>query len=328
MAPVQPQEVSPLPGQDEHETLETLFKNVDLSIAEAQARECFHTTGPGRPPRNPLGILRAFIAMRMKAIRSLRKLTRILDVDPRMRRLCLIGDGERGYPRSVLSRFTRLVGAERLRRMIDEKVVMLLRRSGVREVDVVLDASFIKAWSIRHPHDSRKGYSDPDARVGRNGRTYDLGFKHHLSVAHRLILRLASVLAPANENEKRHGPSLVERTKRVLRRAGAVLRSIVADSQYSSERMRRLVGEAVIPYPSNQRRGEDVLRVDRKFRTYGPEGERVEYRKRPAVEAAYAFLKTQYSMTVNKVRGLKKVAVSAHSRTRSSTILFLGSRPM
>ena len=302
--------MNPLLGQDEHETLETLFKNVDLSLAEAQARECFHTTGPGRPLRNPLGLLRAFIVMRMKAVRSLRELARILDVDPRMRRLCLIGDGERGYPRSVLSRFTRLVGADRLQRIIDEKVVMLLRRNGVKEVDAVLDASFIKAWSIRHPRDNQRGYSDPDARVGRNGRTYDLGYKFHVSVDHRLILPLANVLASANENEKRHGPFLVERTKEILRRAGAVLRSIIADSQYSSEKIRKEV-EAVIPYPSNQRRGEDVLRVDRKFRTHGPEGARVEYRKRPAVEAAYAFLKTQYSMAVNKVRGLKKVAVYA-----------------
>ena len=147
--------------------------------------------------------------------------------------------------------------------------------------------------------------------MGRNGRTYDLGYKFHVSVDHRLILPLADVLASANENEKRHGPSLVERTKEVLRRAGAVLRSIVADSQYSSGRMRGLVDEAVIPFMANQRRGEDVLRVDRKFRTHGPEEERVEYRKRSAVEAAYAFLKTQYSMAVNKVRGLKKVAVYA-----------------
>jgi len=75
--------------------------------------------------------------------------------------------------------------------------------------------------------------------------------------------------------------------------------------------MRQKVDEAIIPYPSNQRRGEDVLRVDRKFRTHGPEEERVKYHKRPAVEAAYAFLKTQYGMTVNKVRGLKNVAVYA-----------------
>jgi len=208
-------------GQDEHETLETLFQNVDLSIAETQARECFHTTGPGRPPRSPLGLLRAFIVMRMKEMRSLRELSRTLDVDQRLRRLCLIEDDERSYPRSVLSRFTNLVGAERLRRIIDEKVVMLLRRSDVREVDVVLDASFIKAWSIRHPRDNRRGFSDPDARVGRHGRGYDLGYKLHVSVDHQRVLPLASVLAPANDNEKKHGPTLVERTREVLKRARA-----------------------------------------------------------------------------------------------------------
>jgi len=147
--------------------------------------------------------------------------------------------------------------------------------------------------------------------VGRNGRTYDFGYKLHISIDPCRILPLAGVLAPANENEKRHGPSLIERTKQLLRKAGARLRSLIADSQYSSERMRRLAGEAVIPYPSNQRQGEDVLRVDRKFRTYGPEEQRLKYHKQPSVESAYAFLKTQYGMTVNKVRGLKKVAVYA-----------------
>jgi hypothetical protein len=67
--------------------------------------------------------------------RSLKELSRNLNVDPRLRKLCLIEDDEKGYPRSVLSRFTRLVGAERLRKIIDEKVVMILRRNGVEEVD-------------------------------------------------------------------------------------------------------------------------------------------------------------------------------------------------
>ena len=100
----------------------------------------------------------------MKEMRSLRELTRTLDVDQRIRRICLIEDGERDYPRSVLSRFTTLFGAEKLRRTIDEKVVSLLIRNRVEEVDTVLDASFIKAWSIRHPRDGRIGLSDPDAR--------------------------------------------------------------------------------------------------------------------------------------------------------------------
>jgi hypothetical protein len=69
------------------------------------------------------------------------------------------------------------------------------------------------------------------------------------------------------------------------------------------------VDKAVIPYPSNQIRGViDVLRVDKKFRTYGPEEQKKEYHKRPPIEAVNSFLKTQYGMVVNKVRGLKQVA--------------------
>jgi hypothetical protein len=249
--------------------------------------------------------------MRMKAIRSIRELTRILDVDQRMRRLCLIKKDEGGYPRSVLSRFIHLIGAETLRLIIDEKVAMLLRRAGVEEVDAVLDASFLKAWSTRNPDDNRTGLSDPDARVGRSGRGFDLGYKLHTSVEPKRILPLASVLAPANENEKRHAPSLVERTRGVLDRAGVRLRCLIADSQYSSERVRSLVGDSVIPYMSNQMRGEDVLRVDRWFRTHGPEELVEEYRKRPAVEALFAFMKAQYGLNVNRVRGLVNVSVYA-----------------
>ena len=301
-----------LGGQDEYETLETFFGNVDLSFAETVVRECFHTCGPGRPPRKPQGVFRAFIVMRMKGVRSLREMARQLNVDPRLRRLCLIGEGEKGYPRSVLSRFTRRVGAERLRRIIREKVVDLLKRNRAGEVDAVLDASFIKAWSRRHPKDGGRGYSDGEARVGRAGRTYGLGYKLHLSVDFERRLPLASVVAPANENEKKHCNKLLERTKQVLRKAGAKLRSIVADRQYSSRKIRNAVGEAVIPYPGNQKRGvKGLLRVDKKFRTYGPEDQKKKYRKRPIVEAAFSFLKTQYSLSRNKVRGLKNVAVYA-----------------
>lgn len=141
--------------------------------------------------------------MRLKGIRSLRELTRILNIDNRLRKLCLIKKKERGYPRSVISRFTHRVGAETLQLIIEEKVVWLLRRSGAEEVDMVLDASFIKAWSIRNPTDNRKGLSDPDARVGRNGRGFDLGFKMHSGVEPKRILPLATLLASANENQGR-----------------------------------------------------------------------------------------------------------------------------
>jgi len=52
--------------------------------------------------------------------------------------------------------------------------------------------------------------------------------------------------------------------------------------------MRGLVNEVVILFMVNQRRGEPVPRVDRKFRTHGSEDERVKYHMRPAVKAACA----------------------------------------
>ena len=157
--------MNPLAGQDEHETLETLFRNVDLSFAQNVLRGCFHASGAGRPPRNPLGVFRAFIVMRMKGVRSLREMTRLLDVDTRLRKLCLIKTGEKGYPRSVLSRFIRRVGEDKLTKIVEEKVVKLLKSNSAGEVDVVLDASFIKAWSTRHPLDNQRGLSDGDARL-------------------------------------------------------------------------------------------------------------------------------------------------------------------
>lgn len=304
--------MNPLAGQDEYETLETFFSNIDLSFAEKTIHECFHTCGPGRPPRNTLGVFRSFLVMRMKGVRSLREMSRLLNVDPRLRWLCLIKEGEKGYPRSVLSRFTKRVGGERLRRIIEEKVAYLLKQKKVKDVDAVFDASFIKAWSIRHPRDSRKGYSDREAKVGRTGRTYCLGYKLHLSIDFERKLPLASIVAPANQNEKKHSPTLLERTKQVLQKAGAKLRSVTADSQYSSRKLRESVDEAVIPYPANQKRGvKGLLRVDKKFRAHGPADQKRKYHKRPSIEAVYSFLKTQYSMVVNKVRGVKNVAIYA-----------------
>ena len=214
----------------------------------------------------------------MKAVRSLREMTRLLDTDQRLRKLCLIQAGEAAYPRSVLSRFTRKVGEDNLNKIIDEKVIKLLKNNQAKEVDVVLDASFIKAWSTRDPSDNQTGYSDSDARVGRTGRTFGLGYKLHLSIDSETMLPLSSLFASANQNEKKHSLTILEKAKQVLKNSGVKLRSVIADSQYSGNKIRMASDNTVIPYPANQRKGvEDVLRVDTKFRTYGPEDQKNEY---------------------------------------------------
>jgi transposase len=245
----------------------------------------------------------------MKGVRSLREMTRLLDTDIRLRKLCLIKLEEAAYPRSVLSRFIRKVGEDNLTRIIEQKVVKLLKRNNAKDVDAILDASFIKAWSTRHPLDNQKGYSDEEARVGRAGRTFGLGYKLHLSIDSQSMLPLSCVLASANQNEKKHSVNMLEKTKLILKQSAAKLRSVIADSQYSDGKLRSAVDEAVIPYPQNQKRGvRDILRVDKKFRTYGPDVQKNEYHKRPRIEAVYSFLKTQYSLATNKVRGVRNVA--------------------
>jgi len=246
--------------------------------------------------------------MRMKGVRSLREMTRLLDTDLRLRRLCLIKPNEAGYPRSVLSRFIHKVGENNLINIIEEKVVTLLERNKTKDVDSVFDASFIKAWSTRDRLNNQKGYSDMDARVGRAGRSFALGYKLHLSIDSLTMLPLTCTFASANQNKKKHSLNLLEKTKQVLSRSGAKLRSVIADSQYSDNKIRTAASKTVIPYPSNQKRGvRDILRVDRKFRTYGPEDQKKEYHKRPHIEAVYSFLKTQYSLAINKVRGIGNV---------------------
>ena len=248
----------------------------------------------------------------MKGVRSLREMSRLLDSDPHLRKLCLIKKREKAYPRSVLSRFNRKVGEENLNKIIEEKVLKLLKHNSAGEFDAVFDASFVKAWSTRHPLDSQKGYSDVDARVGRAGKTFDLGYKLHLSIDAKSMLPLAYVFASANQNEKKHSLTLLEKTRQILSKSKTKIRSVIADSQYSSRRLREAVPKTVIPYPSNQKRDvKGILRVDKKFRTYGPDEIRKEYHKRPSVEAVYSFLKTQYSLATNKARGLKNITCIA-----------------
>jgi len=130
------------------------------------------------------------------------------------------------------------------------------------------------------------------------------------------MLPLACTFASANQNEQKHSLNLLEKTKLILKRSEAKLRSVIADSQYSDGKLGGAVDAAVIPYRLNQKRDvEGLLRVDRKFRAYGPEDQKKEYHKRPHVEAVFSFLKTQYSLGIIKVRGLKQVASYALQRT-------------
>jgi len=120
---------------------------------------------------------------------------------------------------------------------------------------------------------------------------------------------VATVVASANENEKRHVGELLDKASLVV----DGFKAVVADSQYSSENVRNLIeelgAEPVIPYMSNQRRGEPVLRVDRFFRVSGLEEERRIYGLgRASVERVNSGLDL-VGLGCLKIRGLRNVLV-------------------
>jgi hypothetical protein len=185
-------------------------------------------------------------------------------------------------------------------RIVDEAVEVLVKKGRIKGETLALDSTFIKACSRRNL-DNRTGYSDPESRVGRAVKAKDLGYRLHIGVDAKSELPVAMIVASANENEKKHSKGLFLKASNHVR-----FKRVVADPQYSSESFRDTVLEEgtlpVIPYPRNQKVG--VLRVDKKFKSHGPQELRRAYKKRVAVERVFSRLKNLAGLKDHNLRGL------------------------
>lgn len=290
-----------------YEALETLFCRIDLTLARKILDEPYHPVGSrGRPPRNPLGIFKAHLVKRLKHIPSDRMLVRQMWKDPRLKKICDIEAHQQPYGIAVLSRFRSKVGPERLSRIIDQAVEVLVMKRRVKGEALALDSTFIKAYSRRNL-DNRTGYSDPESRVGRAVKAKGLGYRLHLAVDVKSELPIAMILVSANENEKKHSINLFKKASEYVKP-----RELLADSQYSATNLRETALEygvlPVIPYPKNQYKGiRGILRVDKKFRSHGPRKFKTAYKKRAAIERVFSRLKNLASLTQHNLRGLAKV---------------------
>ena len=70
--------------------------------------------------------------------------------------------------------------------------------------------------------------------MGRDGKTCHLGYKAHMAADSESELPLAIIVAPANENEKRHAYKLLDKT---LRATKGRVKTLVADSQAESPQL-------------------------------------------------------------------------------------------
>lgn len=297
---------------EEPESSCVILLKLDLDDVEEVVCEAYHRDGSmGRPPRNPMGIFKALMVKRLQQVPSDRELYRRLWNDSDLRMVCDLEDEQKPYHPSQLTRFRNRVGTKRLERIMKKLVRKLLKAGVISGETVVMDATFIKAYSKRDPHENFRGSSDPEARVGRNGKTYELGYKVHGAAHAKSELPLAVIAAPANENEKKHASRLFDEA---LKTTGEQAKTLVADSQYSSRKLRNHASangvRTVIPYSANQRRREKrLLRVDRYFRTHGPARDRRTYKRRAAVKRMNSRLKEHLSLNRHRVRGLKNITI-------------------
>jgi hypothetical protein len=185
-----------------------------------------------------------------------------------------------------------------------------VEKGRIKGETLAMDSTFIKAHSRRNL-DNRTGYSDPESRVGRAVKTRDLGYRLHLAVDCRSEMPLAMTVARANENEKKHSLKLFEKASCYVKP-----KRLVADPQYSSRNLRDAALKQgtvpVIPYPRNQQKGvKGILRIDRKFKSHGPQKLRRVYRRRVAVERVFSRLKNLAGLTQHNLRGLAKITFHA-----------------
>lgn len=291
----------------------SILRRLNLDDIEEVVSEAYHREGAGRPPRKPIGIFKALIVKRVKQIPSDRELYRRLWYDQDLREVCDIEAEQKSYHPSQMTRFRNRIGIERLERIMTSLVDELLKGGLIIGKTIVMDATFIKAYSKRDPHENGRGGADPDARVGRNGKTFELGYKLHVAVDAKTELPVAVIAASANDNEKKHASALLEKA---LKTTKGRVKLLVADSQYSSRNLRDQASSrgvrAVIPFPANQQRDQKgLLRVDKYFRTHGPIYEKRVYRLRSAVERVNSRLKEQLSLERHRVRGLGRITVHA-----------------
>jgi len=167
----------------EYKALYDIFQVLDLGFVERSLSRSYGRRGKvGRPHRCLLGMFMAELIKRLRRIESYEELYRLLEVDDALRDLCAIKEWEKPYHPSILLRFRRRIGPQGFQHLMN-RLTRQLDCTGVLDSEtLVLDPTFIKAYSRRDPHDTRRGFSDFEAGLRKQGRNVVLGYGVHLAV--------------------------------------------------------------------------------------------------------------------------------------------------
>ncbi|MBD3206902.1 hypothetical protein GF319_11255 [Candidatus Bathyarchaeota archaeon] len=112
---------------EKREDVVSILSKLNQDNIEETISEPYHQSGPGRPPRKPLGIFKALMVKQLRNIPSDRELYRRLWNDESLRTICDIKPREKPYHPSQMTRFRYRVGPERLegimKNLVEELVV-------------------------------------------------------------------------------------------------------------------------------------------------------------------------------------------------------------
>jgi hypothetical protein len=267
-----------------------LFENLDLTPIHSILWTGLHRHGPGRPVEyNPEWDLKALMIRQLEQIPYVKDLVKRLRRNPYLRKVC--GYGDRAPCEAHFSQMKSRIGAEGFRiieAFLRHEALRLRRSQPLSAAGLVqaacVDGTHLPAWSSRDPHDTRRGFGDPDARVGRGGKGFLLGYQS-LFLVDVEGFPLGHVEAPLNVNEK----ELVEELlTRVLGECIEV-ELLAADSQLESQSVFDLLESlkmgSIIAWRrlKGRRNPSDVLTVKNRIDVDGPEWKRVIYKRLRAV---------------------------------------------
>jgi len=288
-------------------SIKQVLGSLNLSSIRGFLMSLYHGAGPGRKPHDPVSMLKAQLLKHLLRVPSDRRLTLLVKRNRRMAKAC--GFKQKTPSHGLFTQFRQRLGKDGYEKVFSMLLKQLLKDGAVKGEVVALDSTAVKAYSQRSL-DNKTGKSDCEARVGRGRRGFVLGYKVHTACCTSSELPLAFMVEPCNVNEKRFIKLLLEK----LRGRGVGFKTVVADAQYDSARVRETVkeydAETVIPYRKSSKI-RNALKVGKDFVVHGVKHLVNLFKKRVCIERVFSRAKEWLLLDHLRVRGLEQAFIHA-----------------
>jgi len=284
-----------------------VLRSLNLGSIRDFLMSLYHREGRGRKPYPAVCMLKAQLLKHLWRVPSDRRLSLLLKRNRRIARAC--GFRRETPSHGLFTQFRHRLGKDGYEKVFSMLLKQLLKDGAVKGEVVALDSTAVKAYSQRSL-DNRTGKSDREARVGRARRGFLLGYKVHAVCCVGCELPLAFMVEPCNRNDKCFIKPLLEQ----LKSQGIGFKTVLADAQYDSAKVRETVreygAEPVIPYRKSSRI-RDALKVGKDFVVHGVKRLVNLFRKRVSIERFFSRAKEWLLLDHLRVRGLQQAFIHA-----------------